>query len=84
MTLLRVEREARERKFLRIERQGHDDGLGRVVEVDGRRRDDSSADIFRTPGSALFVSARSVAVSELMSKIALIDAWPCWTTELNV
>ena len=33
---------------------------------------------------ALLVSARSVAVSDVMSKIAVIDAWPCWTTELTV
>jgi hypothetical protein len=33
---------------------------------------------------ALFVNARSVAESELISKMAVIDAWPCSTTELKV
>ncbi len=33
---------------------------------------------------ALFVSARSVAVSELISKMAVIVAWPCCTTALTV
>ena len=34
--------------------------------------------------TALFVSAKSVAVSEVTVKIAEIEACPCWTTELIV
>ena len=37
---------------------------------------------FSAACTALLVSARSVAVSELTSKIAVIDACPCCTTEL--